>query len=228
VAVRVPPAATADLRQRLQHEYQPNDEDPSRGRRRCLRAHPVVHPRPMSDRGSLTCLRRRSNASRLSERQEEPVTSPSAEPQAGQTRPDPRAEAQAYAWNWFALHAGQRMQLVNFWLVAVAFLSAAFVQATTAKLTVVAVGVCVAGAVASIAFALLDARTRRLVQVAEAALRDLEDERVAAGAHVSTQLVLAAETARGGGIFSYRFIIQSLQLTIAALFVAAAFYALLA
>ena len=26
-----------------------------------------------------------------------------------------------YAWNWFALHAGQRMQSVNFFLVAASF-----------------------------------------------------------------------------------------------------------
>jgi hypothetical protein len=119
------------------------------------------------------------------------------------------------------------MQLVNFWLVAVAFLGAAFVQATTAKLTFVAVGVCVAGAVASVAFTLLDARTRRLVQVAEAALRDLEDERASAGAHPSSRLVLAAETARGGRGASYRIVIQTLQLTIATLFIAAAIYTLL-
>jgi hypothetical protein len=116
------------------------------------------------------------------------------------------------------------MQLVNFWLVAVAFLGAAFVQATTAKLTIVAVGVCVAGAVASVAFTLLDARTRRLVQVAEAALRDLEDGRLAAGAYPSSRLVLVAETTPGT---SYRIVIQALQLTIATLFVAAAIYALL-
>ena len=146
----------------------------------------------------------------------------------GPGRTDPTAEAQAYAWNWFALHAGQRMQLVNFWLVAVAFLGAAFVQAEIANLTAVAVGVCVAGALSSVAFTLLDARTRELVLVAEAALRTLEDDRVAAGTHPSTRLVLAAQTARPGGRrVSYRVIIRALQLTIATLFVAAGLYALI-
>jgi hypothetical protein len=56
--------------------------------------------------------------------------------------------------DWFALHSGQ-----NFWLVAVAFLAAAFVSARTARLTPVAVGVCITGAVASLAFMVLDART---------------------------------------------------------------------
>ncbi len=135
--------------------------------------------------------------------------------------PDPSAEAQTYAWNWFALHSGQRMQLVNFWLVAVAFLGAAFVQARTGNLRAVAVGVCLTGTVASIAFAMLDARTRRLVQVAEDALRVLEDERAAAGA-TSSRLVSASHTARFSTLLSYRFVIQGLQLTIAALFAAAA------
>src|SRR4051812_41007057 len=35
-------------------------------------------------------------------------------------------DVRTYAWNWFALHANQRLQLVNFWLVAVAFLAGAF------------------------------------------------------------------------------------------------------
>ena len=135
--------------------------------------------------------------------------------------PDPSAEAQAYAWNWFALHSGQRMQLVNFWLVAVAFLGAAFVQARTGKLTAVAVGICVTGTVASIAFAMLDARTRRLVQVAEDALRALEDERAASGA-TGFRLVSASHGARFSRLFSYRLVIQGLQLVVAALFAAAA------
>jgi hypothetical protein len=156
------------------------------------------------------------------------VTLPSAVPPNNPDRHNLSTESQTYAWNWFALHSGQRMQLVNFWLVAVAFFGAAFVQATTASLTVVAVGICVAGAVASVAFALLDARTRRLVQVAEAALRDLEDERALAGARPSFQLVLTAETARASRGVSYRIIIESLQITIAALFGAAALYTLLA
>lgn len=134
----------------------------------------------------------------------------------------PDAEAQAYAWNWFALHAGQRMQLVNFWLVAVAFLGAAFVQARTANLPAVAVGVCLTGALASVAFSLLDARTRELVLVAERALRDLEEKRVAAGAAASTRLVLAAATERKGRGTSYRVIIRTLQLSVAVLFVVAA------
>jgi hypothetical protein len=31
-----------------------------------------------------------------------------------------------HAWNWFSLHAAQRMQTFNFFLVAIAFLVAAY------------------------------------------------------------------------------------------------------
>jgi hypothetical protein len=134
---------------------------------------------------------------------------------------DPSAEAQAYAWNWFALHSGQRMQLVNFWLVSVAFLGAAFVQARTGNLTVVAVGVCITGTISSIAFAMLDARTRRLVQLAEDALRTLEDDRAASGA-MGFRLVSASHGARSSSLLSYRLVIQGLQLTVAVLFAVAA------
>lgn len=135
--------------------------------------------------------------------------------------PDPSADPQTYAWNWFALHSGQRMQLVNFWLVAVAFLGAAFVQARTGNLKAVAIGVCLAGAVTSVAFAMLDARTRRLVRVAEDALGALEDERIAAGAPMH-RLVTAAHQARQSPLMSYRWIIEGMQVVIAVLFVVAA------
>jgi len=137
------------------------------------------------------------------------------------------AEAQTYAWNWFALHAGQRLQLVNFWLVAVAFFATAFVQAIASHITSVAVGVSVAGAVASLAFMRLDRRTRQLVQVAETALRHLEASRTASGIDDVIELVRASQQAQRSWLDSYRAIIQGMQLLVAALFVLAAVYALI-
>jgi len=136
-------------------------------------------------------------------------------------------DQQAYAWNWFALHSAQRMQLVNFWLVAVAFLVAAFVQASTSNLTTVAIGVCAAGAVSSIAFLLLDVRTRALVQVAERALAALESEMSPAGTREEFRLVRNADTRRPGPLSSYYVVIRGLQAAIAVLFCAAAVHALL-
>lgn len=131
-----------------------------------------------------------------------------------------------YAWNWFALHAGQRLQMVNFWLVAVAFLAAAFVQARASHLTAIAVGVSLTGGVASMAFMRLDVRTRQLVRVAEDALMSIERDQTAAGADRVFELVTAAHQARTRRVDSYRFIIQGLQVSVAAIFLAAAVYTL--
>jgi hypothetical protein len=132
----------------------------------------------------------------------------------------------AYAWNWFSLHSAQRMQMVNFWLVAVAFLGAALVQAITSRLPAVAVGVSVAGALCSIGFLLLDRRTRDLIRIAERALYEVESSRASADP-AFPQLVHGAEGERSSGLISYRLVIQCLQAAVATLFLAAGAYAML-
>lgn len=137
---------------------------------------------------------------------------------------DAETKAQTYAWNWFALHAGQRLQLVNFWLVAVAFLAAAYVQARSNHLVAIAFGVSVTGVVSSLAFVRLDVRTRQLVQVAENALRYFEASGVAAGIDEVTELVKASHQVRRSRFDSYRVIIQGLQLSVACIFILAAVF----
>lgn len=138
----------------------------------------------------------------------------------------PGTDRHTYAWNWFALHSAQRMQMVNFWLVAVAFLAAAFVQATSSDLRAVAVGVSAAGALCSVGFLLLDLRTRELVRVAERALRDVEAERLGTDPGFP-QLVSRAEAERLTHLSSYRLVIEGLQAAVAILFLAAGVYAAL-
>lgn len=134
-----------------------------------------------------------------------------------------------YAWNWFALHAGQRLQLVNFWLVAVAFLATAFVQARTSHLLPVALGVSITGAVASLAFNRLDNRTRQLVHLGENALLSIEARQAADPQDQAdaTALVTRSRLAERSRLDSYRVIIQGLQLLVAALFMLGAIYCLL-
>jgi hypothetical protein len=139
---------------------------------------------------------------------------------------DAETKAQTYAWNWFALHAGQRLQLVNFWLVAVAFLASAYVQARSNHLTAIAFGVSITGVVSSVAFVRLDVRTRQLVQVAENALRYFEESGIAAGMDEVTELVKASHEVRQSRFDSYRVIIQGLQLSVACIFVLAAVFSL--
>ena len=86
----------------------------------------------------------------------------------------------------------------------------------------VAVGLSAIGVVASIAFAMLDARAHHLVQVGEIAWQELEDERSAAGSDGIVTLVFASHEARLIWISSSRFAIEGLQLLIALLFAARA------
>ena len=134
--------------------------------------------------------------------------------------PEMNFDPQQYAWNWFALHSNQRMQLVNFWLISVVFLGAAFVAARVGSLRPVAVGLSAIGVVSSTAFAMLDARAHHLVQVGEIALQELENERSAAGSDSIVRLVSVSHKARLFWISSYRFVIEGLQLLIALLFAA--------
>jgi uncharacterized membrane protein len=132
----------------------------------------------------------------------------------------------SYAWNWFALHAGQRLQLVNFWLVSVAFLATAFVQSQINHLRPIATGVALIGVVSSVAFQRLDARTRQLSQVAEDALREFEAEWISHGSTNLVALSTRSHEARKSWLDSYRIIIQGLQLSVAAVFLCAFIYAL--
>jgi hypothetical protein len=124
------------------------------------------------------------------------------------------------------MHAGQRLQLVNFWLVAVAFLAAAFVQSEISHVRPIAAGVALIGAVASLAFQRLDVRTRQLSQIAEDALREFDDEWVTQGANELIALVKRAREARRSWADSYRIVIQGLQLSVALVFMAAFIYTL--
>jgi hypothetical protein len=135
-------------------------------------------------------------------------------------------DVRAYAWNWFALHAGQRLQLVNFWLVAVAFLAAAYVQSEVSHAQPIAAGVALVGVVASIAFQRLDVRTRQLSRIAEDALREIEQEWIAQGASESVSLVQRSHEARKSWVDSYRVVIQGLQFSVALVFATAFIYAL--
>ena len=79
-----------------------------------------------------------------------------------------------HAWDWFSLHAAQRLQMYNFFCITTAFLVAAFVNAHGDRAHPLAAFIGVAGAASSVAFNLLERRTRELVHAAEAALRELE------------------------------------------------------
>ena len=91
---------------------------------------------------------------------------PSAPPDHRDAEIDSQKEARNHAWSWFALHANQRMQTFNYFLIATAFLFAAY-GALLDKNRVAAVGVAILGAWLSFWFNRLDRRTRQLVNAGE-------------------------------------------------------------
>lgn len=83
---------------------------------------------------------------------------------------EPHEAAIDHAWEWFSLHAEQRMQAVNFYLIAAAFISNAFVNALKDTNFVVAAGVGIMGAFIAFIFLMLEQRVRSLVKAGEGAL----------------------------------------------------------
>jgi Flp pilus assembly protein TadB len=79
-----------------------------------------------------------------------------------------------YAWGYFNLHSGQRMQSTNFFLIAAAFLAGTYANAMVWGRPGLAFYLSLIGAVASYMFYRMERRVRRLIHAAEAALRPVE------------------------------------------------------
>jgi hypothetical protein len=132
--------------------------------------------------------------------------------------------ALSYAWSWFALHSSQRMQLLNFFLITVAFLTTAYATATAAHQDAVAIATAAVGLVTSLAFDRLDMRTRELIVVAERALTILE-RKVAVSIGIDDMNMSAAASVRSKPATSYRQIISVTTRLFSGLYIAAIVYA---
>ncbi|HEY0166624.1 MAG TPA: hypothetical protein VGB75_06230 [Jatrophihabitans sp.] len=115
-----------------------------------------------------------------------------------------------HVWSWFSQHANQRMQALNHYLVAAAFLTAGYASAAVADRWPLAGVVSATGVIVSLAFNRLDARTRELVQAAEPALALLQRALVAAG--YSGLDMLAASSRQARSAPSYRTVIATLTI----------------
>ena len=80
-----------------------------------------------------------------------------------------------HARSWVELHTSQRQNLLNFYLVAVAFLFNAYVSALNAHHWLLAALISSVGWGTSIAFVLMDLRNRDLTRAGEAALKAIEE-----------------------------------------------------
>jgi hypothetical protein len=132
-------------------------------------------------------------------------------------------QAREHAWNWFVLHAGQRMQTFNFFLVATAFLLAAYASLLE-KYHWAAFGVALLGSWLAVWFYRLDMRSRQLVKAGERALVILEAQLSAAAEIAELKIVESVARAEPGSA-SYRRVIKVIEWTIFAVFVLGAAYA---
>lgn len=107
-----------------------------------------------------------------------------------------------HTWSWFSLHASQRLQSVNFFLVAIAFLSNAFVTAIKEHLYLIAAGVSVLAISTSFFLYKMERRIRSLIHSSEHALSSLQNTLSNALGLPSIKIVSAVENA-GPGEWKY-------------------------
>lgn len=79
-----------------------------------------------------------------------------------------------FALAWFTTHAQQRMQLLNYWFVAVSFLTTSSILAASASHLAVAKIIDSALIIASVLFYGLDVRTQELIAYGERAMSAIE------------------------------------------------------
>jgi hypothetical protein len=134
-------------------------------------------------------------------------------------------ELREHAWTWFSMHAQQRMQTLNYFLIAMAFLATAY-GASVAKTPPVASAVAFTGFLVSAAFNRLDFRNRELVKHGEAALRKVEERYEQLTQWPEVRLVDRAEKPRVAFLGTFRWSILFIETILAAAFLVGAFYAL--
>jgi Flp pilus assembly protein TadB len=128
-----------------------------------------------------------------------------------------------HAWNWFDLHAAQRMQSFNFFLIATAFLIAAYASLLE-KLPLAALIVALVGAWIAFWFTRLENRTRQLIKAGEKALRICQSS-IAEKANISALEILREVEEPAKDASSYRIIIAVIEWTIVTVFLFSAAYA---
>lgn len=132
-----------------------------------------------------------------------------------------------HSWAWFQLHAGQRMQQINFLLVSMALIVAGYGAALQAGRPGVAAAIAIAGCAIAVCFWRLDVRTRDLVKAGEAALTVLEDRLATRVQLNELRFIARVETPRAR-FSAYSTVIRALVAIFVGAFLAAALYSVIA
>jgi hypothetical protein len=131
--------------------------------------------------------------------------------------------ARVHAWDWFALHTGQRMQTFNYFLVATAFLAAGY-AALLENSPKPAAGIALVGAWIGYWFTRLDRRARQLIRAGESALR-VAQARLAERAQNPSINILECVEQPERYASSYSLVIAVLEWSIVLAFLVATAYA---
>ena len=128
-----------------------------------------------------------------------------------------------HCWNWFTLHANQRLQCVYYFLVAMSLLSAAYASALASSHTGIATAIAVLGFMFTFGFSMLEQRTKELVKAAENPLGLLQARLVEATGIEQLKLVERVEFPSSAAL-SYSKTINALHLVALGGFLGAAVY----
>lgn len=139
---------------------------------------------------------------------------------------DDEKRALDHAWAWFSLHAAQRMQCINYFLVAVALLVAAYGTAIKEERHAIAFVIALLGVLFSASFNRLETRTKDLVKLGEEALKPLQERLASRTNNEALRLVYQADVRRPALGLTYAKIIFGLQIGSLIGFAAGAVYAL--
>jgi len=86
-----------------------------------------------------------------------------------------------YAWNWFAHHANQRVNMFNFFCVAAGVFITAYHNFSENSKEQIAPWFGVLGFCVAFCFMFLDFRNARLVEISESVLKDIENKKIFSG-----------------------------------------------
>lgn len=119
--------------------------------------------------------------------------------------------AYSMGWDWFQLHAQQRMQLLSFWFVAMSFLFSGAVMAFVGDSPSIGVVICIAIVASSVVSYFLDLRTQELIGYGERLMSSAEEAFQEASGWPNIELATQMHDTRRTTI-SYRILFMNLYL----------------
>jgi hypothetical protein len=132
--------------------------------------------------------------------------------------------ALTHSQSWIELHTNQRQNLLNFFLIAAAFLVNAYVGALSDRHYILAGFIGLLGAAISVAFMLMDLRNRDLTRAGEVAVRDIE-ARLANTYNMPTLRIMEAIDKPRRPWLSIGKLVRAVHATVGLVFLGTAIYA---